>query len=717
MTCANCANIIGTRVKKISGVNKAKVSLTLNNMNVEFEDNVSNEEIIEAVGEAGYKAELIDEISFDNKIDKELKILLVKFSLSLLLTLPMWIGMILMLAKVHSDFSLFLHNPIFQIVITFIIEFVIGWKFFYDVYHGLKNKRTNMSFLVVVGTLAAIILSIYNATINGWITNMDSNHLYFEAAASIITFVLLGKVFETIAKNKTTNSLRSLTNLLPNDAIKIVGGNEVVVKLNEIKIGDILLVKSGSSIPLDGIVIKGESYVNESMLTGESKSVKKTIGSSITGATINEDGSFEMKVLQVGKNTTLSKILNLVKDAQSDEIEIQKTVDKISTWFIPLIFGLALITFIAWTIYYGQVNENVFVNTIAVIVIACPCALGLATPTAIMVGTGKAAQAGILFKGGNKLEKLAKLNTIVFDKTGTLTKGKMEVQNFIMVDKEFEQDRAIQMIKLLELKSNHPIAKAIKNYEPNISTFASDNLKDFKTIISFGIEGVIDGKTIKVGKPKWFTNELDQNSKEQISLFESNGETTFVMQINNKIVSIISVADSIKENAVELIKQLNDLNIETVLLTGDSKLTAEYVANQLNIKKVYSEVSIENKSLVIEQLQKENKIVAMIGDGINDSVALTKADIGMAMSSGVDVAIESSDVVLMKDDLLEVINAIKAAKKTLRKIKTNLFWAFVYNVIAIPAAMFGILLPEIAALAMAMSSVSVVINSLFLRIK
>ncbi|QEH61385.1 P-type Cu+ transporter [Spiroplasma chinense] len=712
MTCANCKNVITKKVNNLANVSKAKVNLSLNTLKVEGNDNLSEQEIIKAVHEAGYKAEVLEDNDFKTK-DLELTIMSIKFLLSLVLTLPMWIAMVLMLSKNHSDFSMFLHNPIFQASLTGVVEFVIGWKFFVEVFYGIKNKKTNMSFLVVVGTLSAIGLSIYNATQNNWQTNMSSHPLYFETAATIITLVLLGKVLETLAKNKTTNSLKSLTKLLPSKAVKLVDGKEIEVELKELKVGDIVVVKPGTSIPLDGIVIEGISYVNESMLTGESKPVKKTVGSEVVGASINNDGNLKIEITQIGKNTTISKIVELVKDAQTSEIEIQKTVDKISAWFIPIIFTLTIITFIAWSIYYKNFNEIAFVNSIAVLVIACPCALGLATPTAIMVGTGRAAQNGILFKGGNMIEKLAKVNTIIFDKTGTLTKGLMEVKEFEMLDKEFDRKLAIDILKSVEINSNHPIAKAISNWK--VDNFKQLQVNSFENVTSYGIQANVENYFVRIGKPLWFN--MDQRSIQQVEILQQKGQTVFVLEIDNKIIAFVSVSDSLKENAKKLIKQINDLNIETVLLTGDSNLAAESIGKELGIKTIYSETLVSQKAKVVEEFQNQGKIVAMVGDGINDSVALTKADIGISTNDSSGIAIDSSDVVLMKEDLLDVVKTIKAAKKTLGKIKTNLFWAFVYNSVAIPLAMFGILMPEIAALAMALSSVSVVINSLFLKIK
>ncbi|MBY1830682.1 copper-translocating P-type ATPase, partial [Clostridioides difficile] len=578
--------------------------------------------------------------------------------------------------------------------------------------------------LVAIGTLAAFLYSLYTTLqiANGQIQGMHHHQLYYESAGIIIALILLGKYLESKSKGKTSEAIKKLMGLQPKTAIVLVDGKEVETPIEEVEIGDILLVKPGTKIPVDGVVIEGYTSVDESMLTGESIPVEKNVGSKVTGASINKNGVIKFKAEKIGGDTALAQIIKLVEDAQGTKAPIAKLADTVSGYFVPIVIAIAVVASLLWFLIGGK--DIVFVLTIfiSVLVIACPCALGLATPTAIMVGTGKGAENGILIKGGEALESAHKVNTVIFDKTGTITEGKPKVTD-IVLNNNVKEEYLIKIASSAEKGSEHPLGEAIVKYgeEKNIKFEKVDN---FKAIPGAGIQVTINDESILLGNRKLMN---DNNIKlgdleEKSNILASQGKTPMYIAVDGNLSGIIAVADVVKESSKKAIEILHDMGIKVAMVTGDNAKTANAIANQVGIDMVLAEVLPEDKSKEVEKLQNQGKFVAMVGDGINDAPALAKADIGIAIGSGTDVAIESADIVLMKSDLIDVPTAIKLSHETIKNIKQNLFWAFGYNTIGIPVAagilyVFGgpLLNPMIAAAAMSLSSVSVVSNALRLK--
>jgi Cu+-exporting ATPase len=611
-------------------------------------------------------------------------------------------------AEMLMDFP---NRKLILFLLTTPVQFYAGWQFIKGAFAAARNKTTNMDTLVAVGTLSAYLYSV--AT-----TFFVLGDSYFEVAALLITFILLGKLLEARAKGKTNEAIKKLMGLRAKTARVIRKGKEIQLPIEEVKVGDIILVKPGEKIPVDGVVTKGSSSVDESMISGEPIPVEKNIGDEVVGSTINKHGSFEFKTTQVGEGTFLAQIIKLIEEAQGSKAPIQRIADKISSIFVPTVIVISLITFITWFFFFHATFIFSLLMAVAVLVIACPCALGLATPTAIMVGTGRGAENGILIKSGEALETAYKLDTVVFDKTGTLTYGKP-----VVTDVSDGKD-VLSIAASLENLSEHPLAEAIVA-RAKTEKLKLNETKGFKAIPGFGIEGEVNSKKYFFGNRRLMEREgiPASNFETELTAFENEGKTAMILAEKGKIVGIVAVADTLKENSKEAVETLKSMGIETVMITGDNKRTAEAIAQKTGITKVLADVLPEDKAHEVKKLQKEGKIVAMVGDGINDSVALTQADIGIALGSGTDIAMESGDIVLIKDDLRDVINAIKLSRATMSKIRQNLFWALFYNVIGIPiaAGIFAsaglVLRPEFAGLAMALSSVSVVSNSLLLRIK
>ena len=599
-----------------------------------------------------------------------------------------------------------------------------GYKFYIHGFKSLFSKSPNMDTLVAIGTSAAFLYSVYTTIqiANGKITGMHHHQLYYESAGIIIALILLGKYFESRSKGKTSEAIKKLMGLQPKTAILIINGTEVETPIDEVMVGDIILVKPGEKIPVDGTVIEGNTSVDESMLTGESIPVEKNVGSKVTGASINKNGSIKFRAEKVGSDTALAQIVKLVEDAQGTKAPIAKLADTVSGYFVPIVMTIAVVSALLWWIFGGK--DIVFVLTIfiSILVIACPCALGLATPTAIMVGTGKGAENGILIKGGEALELSHKINTIIFDKTGTITEGKPKVTD-IITSEGIEEGYLLEIATSAEKNSEHPLGEAIVRYgmEKDINF---KNLENFKAIPGHGIEVIIDNKKILLGNRK-LMNERNisllnlENKSDELA---REGKTPMYISIDNNIGGIIAVADVVKESSKKAIETLHEMGIKVAMVTGDNKKTASAIASQVGIDIVLAEVLPEDKSQEVKKLQEKGNFVAMVGDGINDAPALAKADIGIAIGSGTDVAMESADIVLMRSDLMDVPNAIKLSNATIKNIKQNLFWAFGYNTIGIPVAagllyIFGgpLLNPMIAAAAMSLSSVSVVTNALRLK--
>ncbi len=721
MSCAACSTRIDKKLNKTDGVLSANVNLATERASVDYDSSkIKPSQLMEIITNLGYGAERIEEINQDKEKElreKETKRLRFELLTSTILTSPLLFAMISMLF--NWDIPL-LHNEYFQLIIATPVQFIIGFRFYKNAYFALKSKSANMDVLVSMGTSAAYFYSIYNAffvKVEGGMNEMAAvmpKELYFEAAAVIITLILLGKYLEAIAKGKTSEAIKKLMGLQAKTARIVKNGNEIDVPIEEVEVGDIVVVRPGEKIPVDGKITEGTSSVDESMLTGESIPADKKVGDFVIGASINKYGSFKFEAKKIGKDTALSQIIRLVEDAQGSKAPIQKIADRVSGIFVPVVVSIALITLLLWT-FVGNSFSTGIVSAVAVLVIACPCALGLATPTAIMVGTGKGAENGILIKGGESLEMAYKLNTVVLDKTGTITNGEPEVTDIVSLGL-FDNKEILHLAAISEKKSEHPLGVAI--YKKGFTE--SRQLEDpeqFEAIPGRGIRSVIGDKHIFIGTRK-LMNEKGFNIDKveaQIAKLENEGKTAMLMSINDSIEAIIAVADTLKESSKAAIEELQKMGIDVYMITGDNSRTANAIALQVGIKNVLAEVLPEHKAEEVEKLKKQGKTVAMVGDGINDAPALATADIGMAMGTGTDVAIEAADITLMSGDLRSIPAAIRLSKRTMNKIKQNLFWAFFYNTIGIPFAALGLLNPIIAGGAMAFSSVSVVTNSLSLK--
>ncbi|MCX8128663.1 MAG: heavy metal translocating P-type ATPase [Clostridia bacterium] len=715
MTCAACAARIEKKLSKLDGVSRAAVNLAAEKASVEYDSKkIKIADIIKAIESLGYKAERAEEISQDKEKEqreKEIKRLRSELIVSAVLSAPLIMAMLLTLLNIDIAF---LHNEYFQLIVATPVQFIIGARFYRNAYHALKAKSANMDVLIAMGTSAAYFFSIYNAFFQPMKEGMMMKELYFEAAAVIITLILLGKYLEAVAKGKTSEAIKKLMGLQAKTARVIRNGTEADIPIEDVEVGDVIIVRPGEKIPVDGKIIDGNSSIDESMLTGESLPVEKKTGDMVIGATINKFGAFTFEATKIGKDTALSQIIKMVEDAQGSKAPIQKIADQVSGIFVPVVVGISLITFLIWYLGAGNLTSGI-VSAVAVLVIACPCALGLATPTAIMVGTGKGAENGILIKGGEHLETAYKLNVVVLDKTGTITKGQPEVTDVLTL-RQMDGTEALKLAAITEKKSEHPLGVAI--YEKGRRDFG--NLKDpeqFEAIPGRGVKSVIEGKVIYIGTRKLMKEKnIDLGDVETtIANLEDEGKTAMLMAVNNILEAVIAVADTLKENSKEAIDELLKMGIDVYMITGDNKRTASAIAKQVGISNVLAEVLPENKAEEVEKLKKQGKVVAMVGDGINDAPALATSDIGMAIGTGTDVAIEAADITLMRGDLRTIPAAIRLSRKTMNKIKQNLFWAFFYNIIGIPFAAFGLLNPMIAGGAMAFSSVSVVSNSLSLK--
>lgn len=727
MTCASCASRVERVTRKLDGVEEANVNLAAETLSVTIdEDQVGYAEIKAAVDKAGYK--LIREEESKNEEDKKMSAsqkMLIRFIVSACFTVPLLIitmghmlGM--PLPSIIDPMKNPLNFALIQVVLTLPVM-AMGYKF-YNV--GLKNLfrlSPNMDSLIAISTLAAFIYGIFGIYKIHVGETEYAMHLYFESAAVILTLITLGKYLEAVSKGKTSQAIKALMGLAPKTATVIRNNAEEVIPIEEVVCGDIVVVKPGEKLPVDGEIIEGSTSIDESMITGESIPVEKSVGSAVIGASINKTGFIKYKATKVGKDTTLAQIVKLVEEAQGSKAPIAKLADVISAYFVPTVIGLAILAAIGWLIA-GETPVFALTIFIAVLVIACPCALGLATPTAIMVGTGKGAEYGVLIKSGEALETAHQIKTIVFDKTGTITEGKPVVTDIIADG--ISEDELLMLAASAEKGSEHPLGEAIvkKAEEKNIEL---KSLEDFKAIPGHGISVKIDGKEILLGNIKLIKDknlELDEKLFSSSEKLANEGKTPMFIAVDGVLRGIIAVADVVKPSSKEAIKILHDMGIKVAMITGDNKKTAEAIGHQVGIDIILAEVIPEDKAREVKKLQGENVKVAMVGDGINDAPALAQADVGIAIGSGTDVAIESADIVLMRSDLMDVVTAIKLSRATIRNIKQNLFWAFGYNVLGIPVAMgilhiFGgpLLNPMIAAGAMSLSSVSVLANALRLK--
>jgi len=720
MSCAACAAKIEKKLNKLEGVAQAAVNLAAEKAVVDYDSTkIKPAELIQAVEALGYQAQRVEEAGTDREKEqreREINRLKKELIISVVLSSPLILAMVLTLLNLDIAF---LHNEYFQLILATPIQFIIGFRFYKNAYYAIKSKSANMDVLIAMGTSAAYFFSIYNAFFAPVPAHgeMVMKELYFEASAVIITLILLGKYLEAVAKGKTSEAIKKLMGLQAKTARVVREGKEVDIPIAEVEVGDIVVVRPGEKIPVDGTIIEGHSSVDEAMLTGESLPVEKNIGDTVIGATINKYGTFKFQATKVGKDTALSQIIKMVEDAQSSKAPIQKIADQVAGVFVPVVLLIALVTFLVW--YFGvsggQDITPAIISAVAVLVIACPCALGLATPTAIMVGTGKGAESGILFKGGEHLERTYKINTIVLDKTGTITKGQPEVTDILPLG-QMTVEEILTLAAITEKKSEHPLGVAI--YENARKHFTDIPDPDrFEALPGRGVAAVIGDKTVLIGTRKLMREKnVDIDTLElAIAKFEDEGKTAMLLAVNNVMEALIAVADTLKENSQAAINELKKMGIEVYMITGDNLRTAKAIARQVGITQVLAEVLPENKAEEVEKLKSQGKVVAMVGDGINDAPALATADIGMAIGTGTDVAIEAADVTLMRGDLRAIPAAIRLSRKTMNKIKQNLFWAFIYNIIGIPFAAFGLLSPIIAGGAMAFSSVSVVTNSLSLK--
>ena len=710
MTCAACSNRIEKVLNRDAGVEHANVNLTTENATIAYNPEMTSiDDLIKKIQKIGYDAKPKQAASEkSSQKEQELKHKRTKLIISAILAAPLLLTMFVHLFGMQIP-HIFM-NPWFQFALATPVQFIIGWQFYVGAYKNLRNGSANMDVLVALGTSAAYFYSLYEMIKWLNLTNYTP-HLYFETSAVLITLILFGKYLETRAKTQTTNALSELLNLQAKEARVLRNQEELMIPLNEVVQGDHLIIKPGEKIPVDGKVIKGTTSIDESMLTGESIPIEKVQNDNVIGSTMNKNGSITVEATKVGKDTALASIIKVVEEAQGSKAPIQRLADIISGYFVPIVVGIALLTFIVWiTLVQTGQFEPALVAAIAVLVIACPCALGLATPTSIMVGTGKAAENGILFKGGEHIERTHQVNTVVLDKTGTITNGKPVVTDFD------GDDKVLQLLASAEKGSEHPLADSIVNYaKKNHIPFLE--VAHFEAIPGHGIKATIDGKSLCVGNRKFMIEEnIAINSAEtQLSRFEQDGKTAMMIAIDSELKGTIAVADTVKASTSEAIQQLHDLDIEVVMLTGDNERTAQAIAKQVGIDTVIAEVLPEEKASKIVELQDQGKTVAMVGDGVNDAPALVQADIGIAIGSGTEVAIEAADVTILGGDLLLIPKAMKASKSTIRNIRQNLFWAFGYNVAGIPIAALGLLAPWVAGAAMALSSVSVVTNALRLK--
>lgn len=710
MTCAACSNRIEKVLNRQEGVEHASVNLAAESAVIEYHPGITSEDaLIEVIEKLGYGAKAkSDREEKQARKSKEIKRMRIKLIASAILSFPLLVTMLDHLFGLPVPKLLM--NPWFQFALATPVQFVIGWPFYKGAFRSLRGGSANMDVLVAMGTSAAYVYSIYEGikaiTVPGY-----EAHLYFETSALLITLILFGKYLEANAKGRTKQALAALMKLQAKEARIIVDGVEKMIPVEEVKVGDLLLIKPGEKIPVDGIVVKGDTYVDESMLTGESIPIYKTVDDEVIGATLNKNGTIEMRAVKVGKDTALANIIQAVEEAQGSKAPIQRLADKISGIFVPIVVVIASVTFLTWLFFVSPNDfESALVAAIAVLVIACPCALGLATPTSIMVGTGKAAENGILFKGGEHLERTHLIDTVVFDKTGTITKGKPEVTDFI------GDDELLMLAASVERGSEHPLAEAMVAYavEKGVDLLP---VESFKAVPGQGVKAFVSGKEVLVGSRRFMRNhgvDIEPYEDDTYRL-EEEGKSVVLIAVDRVCKGIAAVADTVKETAKEAVEQLKAEGIDVLILTGDNERTAKAVGKAVGIDHVLAEVLPEDKANKIKELKAEGRNVAMVGDGINDAPALAEADIGIAIGTGTEVAIEAADVTILGGELLLIPKALKISRLTIRNIRQNLFWAFAYNSAGIPIAAAGLLAPWVAGAAMAFSSLSVVSNALRLK--
>ena len=735
MTCASCVARVEKAIGKVDGVKNVAVNFATEKANFELDPSKADlRKVAEIVEDAGYKVKLPEKtetaaaaasepeaVGEDNQFYKALTKDLI---FALIMTIPVFlISMSMEFSWFHRMFPVSVSHAMMMdyvnkvlLILTTPIVFISGKRFFTIFWNNLKHFAADMNSLVAIGTGTAYIYSLIATLFPELITASGKTpQVYYDSTAVIITLILMGRWLENRAKQKTGSAIKKLLELKPKTASIKRNGKEVTIKIDELALKDIVIVRPGEKVPADGIITEGFSTVDESMITGESIPVEKSPGQKVIGGTINKNGTFEFEISAIGKNSVLGQIIKYVEEAQGSKAPIQKLADRIASVFVPVVVGIALLTFIVWLILGGNNAFNIaLINFVAVLIIACPCALGLATPTAIMVGTGLGANNGILIKNGESLEHAHKINVIILDKTGTITEGKPSVTDIITDG--ITESELLNIAASVENRSEHPLAQAVVDFA-KAKGFVPESPESFKNIPGHGITAVIDGKAVLIGneklmrdyslKPEKFSADFDRLSEE--------GKTLIFLAVNGELKGLLAIEDPVKTTSKEAIAKLKAMNIKVVMLTGDNRKTSSAIAKRVGVDEFSAEILPEDKAREIVKYQKSGNVIAMVGDGINDAPALAQSDVGIAMGSGTDVAIETSDITLLKSDLKGVVNSIQLSKRTIRTIKQNLFWAFIYNVIGIPLAALGLLNPMFAALAMSFSSVSVVTNSLRLR--
>jgi Cu2+-exporting ATPase/Cu+-exporting ATPase len=748
MHCASCSSLIKRKIGKLEGVEACEVNYATEKAKVQYDSKKVTQDIMNGeIQKLGY--ELIDNTSIEhpmqmmsgmdhsehlglNQTKQDKLDELQKQKLHIQIMIPMMVvSALVMIWEIGAE-PLKLWSPMSYIVSEFFHHllplfatyamFVVGVPYLKGIWRFIKYRAANMDTLVGIGTLTAYIFSfIITAFEKTLAPYINTQHVYYDVTIIVIGFITLGKYLESKSKLKTGEAIEKLLNLQAKTALVLRDGNEIEIPLQEVQVGDTIVIKPGAKIPVDGVILEGSSSIDESMINGESIPVDKKAGDYVIGATINKQGHFLFKATKIGSDTMLAQIIKMVEEAQGSQAPIQSLADRISAIFVPVVLAIAIITFLIWLtvgssfLGFSTAISLGFVCFVSILVIACPCALGLATPTAIIVGVGKGAENGILIKNAESLEKLKDIDTVVMDKTGTITNGKPVVTDIIPLDSNTSSQKLLQIAASLEMKSEHPLAQAIVE-ESKKKDMKLSAIEGFKAVEGVGVEGHLENNHISMRKPSAEDNNPD------IHKLQMEGKTVVVIKSDQKVLGMIAISDTVKEHASATIKSLHKLDIKVIMLTGDNKQTAQYIAREVGIDSVIAEVLPQDKANKIKELQNEGKKVGMVGDGINDAPALTQADIGIAMATGTDVAIESADVVLLKGDLQKISQAITLSRSTVRTIKQNLFWAFIYNLVGIPLAagllypIFGILLnPVFAGIAMAGSSVSVVLNSLRLK--
>lgn len=734
MSCASCANTIEAAVRSVAGVEACSVNFGAEQATVTYNaDKTDIASIQAAIDAAGYAAQSLPDDILAPEDDAERR---ERQAEKRKLTRKVWVSSVVSIILVMGSLPamtglpvpwipLWLHNPWLQLVLTAPVLFWAGGGFFVNAWKALKRHTATMDTLVAIGTGTAYFYSLFPTLSPQWfIAQGIRPDVYFEAAAVIITLILLGRLLENRARGQTSEAIRQLMGLQAKTARVIRHGQESDVPIAEVVEGDVILVRPGEKIPVDGEIINGSSTIDQAMVTGESVPVQKQPGDEVIGATLNKTGSFQFRATRVGKDTFLAQIVQLVQQAQGSKAPIQRLADQVTAWFVPVVIAIAIATFILWYNLMGNVTMAL-INTVGVLIIACPCALGLATPTSIMVGTGKGAENGILIKDAASLEMAHKLQTIVLDKTGTITQGQPTVTDFVTLNGTADRNELnlLHLAASIERNSEHPLAEAVVQYAQSQGVELA-NAREFEAVAGSGVQGYVLDQWVQMGTQRWMNESgIDTRALQpQWQRLEDLGKTVIWIAVNGKVEAIMGIADAVKSSSIHAIRALQQMGLEVVMLTGDNRRTAEVMARQVGIQRVFAEVRPDQKAATIEKIQSAGKVVAMIGDGINDAPALAQADVGMAIGTGTDVAIAASDITLISGDLQSIVTAIQLSRATIRNIKQNLFFAFIYNVAGIPIAagilypFFGWLLsPIIAGAAMAFSSVSVVTNALRLR--